>query len=79
MDVLRAIAAGTGPAQWLVALGYAGWSAGQLDMEMTRHGWLNVPADTALIYEGTADTRWRRGFASAGIDPRMLAHGAGRA
>ena len=39
IDVLRAIAEGRGPRQWIVALGYAGWGEGQLDEEMTRHGW----------------------------------------
>ncbi len=78
-DVLRAIAAGRGPKRWLVALGYAGWGAGQLDGEMTRHGWFNVPGDLDLLYETPADRRWRRGFAEAGVNARMLASGAGMA
>ena len=49
-DVLKAIAAGTGPSHWLVALGYAGWGEGQLDGEMTTHGWFNTVGDTALLY-----------------------------
>ncbi len=79
IDVLEALAAGTGPERWLVALGYAGWDAGQLDEEMTRHGWFNVRGDTALIYDTPVDGRWSRGFRSAGIDPALLASGAGRA
>lgn len=79
LDVLRAIAKGEGPARWLVALGYAGWDEGQLDGEMTRHGWLNVPGDERLIYDTAADRRWEAGFAGAGIDPRLLASEAGRA
>jgi putative transcriptional regulator len=79
VDVLRAIAAGTGPSRWAVALGYAGWGEGQLDAEMTRHGWFNVEADPTLIWDTPADTRWARGFAAAGVDPRLLAIGAGRA
>ena len=78
-DVLRAIAGGTGPRQWLAALGYAGWSEGQLDGELTRHGWLNVQGDDALLYDTPADKRWAAGFASAGIDPRMLASAGGTA
>lgn len=79
LDILRAIAGGTGPTQWLAALGYAGWGAGQLDGEMTRHGWFNVQGDDALLYDVAADARWERGFGAMGIDPRLLANGAGRA
>ncbi len=79
VDVLRAIAEGTGPSRWIVALGYAGWAEGQLDEEMTRHGWFNVPGDAALLYDNTADRRWERSFARAGIDPRLLSSGAGTA
>jgi putative transcriptional regulator len=79
IDVLRAIADGTGPSRWIVALGYAGWAEGQLDAEMTRHGWFNVPGDGALLYDGDADRRWERCFARMGIDPRLLTPGAGTA
>ncbi len=79
LDILRAIAGGTGPRQWLVALGYAGWGAGQLDGELTRHGWFNVSGDDALLYDVADDARWEQGFSGAGIDPRLLANGAGRA
>lgn len=78
-DILKAIAAARGPSRWLVALGYAGWGAGQLDGEMARHGWFNVPGDLGLLYETAADERWARGFAAAGIDPRLLASRAGSA
>lgn len=78
-DVLRAIAAGRGPTRWLVALGYAGWGAGQLDGEMTRHGWFNVGGDPAVLYDTPVERRWERGFAAAGIDTRLLASGAGMA
>jgi putative transcriptional regulator len=79
VDILRAIADGRGPSRWAVALGYAGWGEGQLDEEMTRPGWLPVAAEPALIWEGDAETRWARGFTTAGIDPRLLVSGAGTA
>ncbi len=79
IDVLRAIADGTGPSRWIVALGYAGWAEGQLDAELTRHGWFNVPGDAALLYDVAAECRWERSFARAGIDPRLLANDAGTA
>jgi putative transcriptional regulator len=79
IDVLRAIANGTGPSRWIVALGYAGWAEGQLDAEMTRHGWFNVPGDAALLYDIDAERRWEASFARSGIDPRLLANDAGTA
>jgi putative transcriptional regulator len=42
IDVLKAIAEGKGPSRWLIALGYAGWEGGQLEEEMTRHGWYSA-------------------------------------
>lgn len=79
IDVLKAIAEGTGPSQWLVALGYAGWGEGQLDEELTRHGWFNTPGDLDLLYDTSAETRWAQGFSRAGIDPRLLANSTGTA
>jgi putative transcriptional regulator len=79
VDVLRAIAAGKGPSRWLVALGYAGWTSGQLEEEMTRHGWFTTPATPDLIYDVAAADRWQSAFAGAGIDPRLLASSTGRA
>ncbi|WCT74397.1 YqgE/AlgH family protein [Sphingomonas naphthae] len=79
LDVLRAIAAGEGPRDWLVALGYAGWSAGQLDDEMCRHGWFSAPASEALLFRTGPRQRWRAAFEGVGIDPALLAAGAGTA
>ncbi|MBC7985687.1 MAG: YqgE/AlgH family protein [Sphingomonadaceae bacterium] len=79
IDVLRAIAEGKGPSAWIAALGYAGWSPGQLDEEMTRHGWFTTPGDRAILFETHTRERWRRGFEKAGIDPGLLAPTAGHA
>ncbi len=79
VDVLRAIAAGQGPQHWLVALGYAGWGEGQLDAEMSRHGWFSTAGDPRLMYDVAAEERWEEGFVSAGVDPRLLANCTGRA
>lgn len=79
VDVLRAIAEGAGPRKWVVALGYAGWGEGQLDEELTRHGWFNTAADPRLIYDVAADARWEIGFEEAGIDVRLLANRTGTA
>jgi putative transcriptional regulator len=62
IDVLRAITEGRGPSQWIAALGYAGWGEGQLDEEMTRHGWLAAQADTTMLFDTPADERWGKAF-----------------
>lgn len=79
LDVLKAIAAGRGPAAWIVALGYAGWGPGQLDEEMGRHGWLNLASDAAMMFDRPAADRWFAALVQANIDPAMLASDAGRA
>lgn len=79
LDVLRAIAAGEGPQRFVVSLGYAGWSAGQLDEEMTRHGWFATPGTDSLIFDQPAGKRWFSAFSAAGIDVRLLAPTTGHA
>lgn len=79
IDVLRAIAQGGGPQRFVVSMGYAGWEAGQLDEEMTRHGWFAAPGSDALLFDTEADERWAKGFAEAGVDVRLLAPTTGHA
>jgi len=79
MDVLKAIADGRGPSQWIVALGYAGWGEGQLDEEMTRHGWFAATGNKTILFETPADERWGAAFKAEGIDPRLLASETGAA
>lgn len=79
LDVLRAIAEGSGPTRWVVALGYAGWNEGQLDKELGTPGWLTVPGDEALLYDVDAPGRWTAAMASAGVDHRLLVADAGTA
>lgn len=78
-DVLRAIAAGRGPRHWLMALGYAGWGAGQLEQEIARNDWLHVAPDEDLLFVGPDETRWRRALAKLKVDPLLLSGAAGRA
>ena len=78
-DVLVAIAQGKGPRKWLAALGYAGWSAGQLEMELSLNGWFPTPATVGLIWESRCGTRWAEGFRAAGIDARLLSAEMGHA
>lgn len=79
IDVLRAIAEGKGPTRWIVALGYAGWGEGQLDEEMTRHGWFAVRAEPGILFDTPTDERWAASFKAEGIDPRLLASETGAA
>ncbi len=79
IDILRVIGTPQGPKRWLVALGYAGWGEGQLDREMTRHGWHLAEASDELLFDLPVGKRWEAGFQSTGIDPRMLVSESGHA
>lgn len=79
LDILRDMAMSRGPKRALVALGYAGWAPGQLDKELTRHGWLNCPASEAIMFDAPMDQMWSRAMSSIGIDVRMLSGEAGHA
>ena len=78
-DILRAIGEGRGPSRWLVALGYAGWAAGQLEDEMVRHGWHVTPGSDALLFDTPPASRWQAAFAEAGVDARLLTTEGGEA
>jgi putative transcriptional regulator len=79
LDVLRAIGRGEGPTRSLLALGYAGWGPGQLDVEMQRNGWLTVPPDHEIVFGlGLAD-KWQRALAKLGVHPLTLSSEAGHA
>jgi putative transcriptional regulator len=79
IDILRAIASGSGPGQAVLALGYAGWAAGQLEAEIQQNGWLNCPADPSLIFDTALDSKYERALRKAGIDLGRLSSGAGHA
>jgi putative transcriptional regulator len=78
-DVLEALSNGAGPKKVFVTLGYSGWSAGQLEEEIGRNGWLTVEAEPGIIFETPAEARYERALALLGIDPRMLSQEAGHA
>ena len=79
IDILRAIARGEGPENAVLALGYAGWGAGQLETEIQQNGWLNCPADAELIFGASVDARYELALRRIGIDPAMLSTEAGHA
>ncbi|MEQ9397472.1 YqgE/AlgH family protein [Haliea sp.] len=78
-DVLRAIADGSGPAQYLIALGYAGWSAGQLEEELSHNSWLTLPADSDIIFATPWHRRLSAAAAALGIDMNLISSQAGHA
>jgi len=79
VDILKAIARGSGPKHAILALGYAGWAAGQLESEIQHNGWLHCDADPDLIFGADADEKYLRALRKIGIDPGMLSTNAGHA
>ncbi len=78
-DVLEALANGAGPRRLIVTLGYSGWSAGQLEEEIGRNGWLTVDADPKVIFDTPVEERYQRALSLLGFDPLMLSQEAGHA
>jgi len=78
-DILRAIASGTGPPDHLIALGYAGWSAGQLEQELADNAWLTLPGDSDIIFSTSSEERLGAAAAMLGIDMNLICGRAGHA
>jgi putative transcriptional regulator len=78
-DVLEALSHGAGPKRILVTLGYSGWGAGQLEDEMVRNNWINVNAQTDIIFDTPVEQRYDKALSLLGIDVRMLSMDAGHA
>jgi len=79
LDILRAIAYGNGPSQALLALGYAGWAPGQLEIEINENGWLHCASDADLIFDPDVDDKYERALAKIGINPSFLVNDSGHA
>jgi putative transcriptional regulator len=79
VDILKAIAKGSGPKHAILALGYAGWAPGQLENEIQGNGWLHCDADQDLIFGGDVEEKYARALRKIGIDPGMLSNDAGHA
>jgi putative transcriptional regulator len=78
-DILDALAAGEGPESAVIALGYAGWDAGQLEDEMARNAWLTVDADERVLFSTPVEQRWQAAAKLLGVDLRALSSDAGHA
>lgn len=78
-DILEAMAKGQGPAQVIVALGCAGWGAGQLEHELGENSWLTAPADAELLFDLPLEARWQAAAGRIGVDMTRMADYAGHA
>jgi putative transcriptional regulator len=78
-DILEAVGRGEGPSKMLVSLGYAGWSAGQIEHELKQNAWLTVEARDAIIFDLPADERLSAAMDLLGLDYARLADQAGHA
>lgn len=79
LDIIRAICNGRGPTRATMLLGYAGWGAGQLELEISSNGWLNCPANDDLIFDRALEGKYERALALMGVSPEMLSSEAGHA
>lgn len=78
-DILSEIAGGRGPCRSLVALGYAGWGAGQLEQEVLDNAWLSGPSHDSILFDTPYEERWESAARLLGIDPGRLSTQAGHA
>lgn len=78
-DILAAIAQDEGPTDSLVALGYAGWEAGQLEHELADNAWLTIPADIGILFDTPIEQRAKAAAAKLGVDLALISPQAGHA
>lgn len=78
-DILNAMARGSGPNTALVALGYAGWSAGQLETELAQNAWLTAPCDERILFDTPYEQRWRAAGRLLGVDLATISDQVGHA
>jgi putative transcriptional regulator len=79
LDILRAMADGRGPQHAIFALGYAGWTAGQIEDEIRRNGWIHCDSDPALLFDPELDAKWASALRKLGIDASGLSAHSGHA
>jgi putative transcriptional regulator len=78
LDILKSIANGEGSKKFLITLGYSGWVAGQLEHELAENSWLNIPADSSIIFDTPINKRWHTAATSLGIDLNLISNQAGK-
>jgi len=78
-DILDALSKGDGPDSYIFALGYAGWTSGQLEAEIHENSWLIVPASREIMFDTPVEERWTKAAAMAGIDICKISSEVGHA
>lgn len=78
-DILAELGQKTGPEKSVVALGYAGWDAGQLEQEIQENVWLTVEADDQLLFDTPIHQKWQAAVNKLGVDVWQLSQYAGQA
>jgi len=78
-DILEKLSTDEGPNEFILTLGYAGWSAGQLEQELANNSWLTIDADPELIFNTPVEKRWEKAVQKLGIDISQLSSFAGHA
>ena len=79
IDVLQSIAEGDGPQHCLLAMGYVGWEPGQLDAELHSNKWLQIKADSDILFKTPVEKKWEMTIAKLGISPEVLSEDFGQA
>lgn len=79
LDILRSISYGTGPAKYIMALGYVGWGAFQLEQEIQNNGWIVIDSSQDLIFATEFDDVWKSAMASIGVNPNSISLDYGHA
>jgi putative transcriptional regulator len=79
LEILRSLAVGKGPRRYIIALGYSGWSSGQLEDEIAANGWLVAPTDESIIYDSDNGSKYLRVMAAMGINPLLISADTGHA
>lgn len=78
-DIIEDIANNQGPEKYLIALGYAGWEAGQLEYEISENAWLSGPSNTDIIFDTPYEKRWESAASVIGVDLNLLSGDMGHA
>ena len=78
-EIFDDIANGKGPKISILAIGYAGWEAGQLENEIKQNSWMNIPVESSFIFDEKVSDKWDKAYKIMGIDPSYLSHSSGNA
>jgi putative transcriptional regulator len=79
LEILRSISQGEGPKNCVAALGYTGWTAGQLENEIQENTWMIADATHELVFNDSLELKWRHAMAHIGVDPALLSLDSGHA